>query len=627
MPDGVRDLYTTIDQRVSMALEGQVEMVRGTVQTVDAAAFRLSAYLDGADTVTPGIAYTSGIGAPIAGDEVLVIRREDGYHLAIALLATTENAKANNISVIVGSVDAIRVDVTDLQADVSGLQDWTAPATPTGLVLSSELYDDGAGGGYPVIVATWDANSEPDLDHYELEYDGAITSQSDFTATASGTGGSLPAGDYAVIVTGEGNVSGETGGDEVNVQTVTVAAGQRLYVDILATPGVTTYRVYASILSGETVPKYAMSTTTTGSDVEVTAAGTGAYPPAGSTALGWVAPRGAYSSALTYQTPIDGGRFYGARIRALDVSGNASDWSTVVTTTTTADTDAPAIPTGLTVNAGYKLLGLRWDKESIPDLRRYEVRYTREGAPGFPDQSQWESFHTTGTIAIIDGLTEDITYYVQVRAVDRSGNVRTSQADSTAVPALANPDAGWSDDGTDQPHTTGVPTLIGAADVAFNSVVTGMLSTGTLEADSIVGGTLTVGGSASAVSYLIVKDAGSVELLRIDQYGLIAVDPTATNKAMRYWKGSLQFSDAYTGDPSTTTWTTALSADGLVADVIKLGSQPGGHNMVPNSGFELSPYAVEHTTTWTTTADFGASIGTPINVTATGDTLQMTSST
>jgi predicted phage tail protein len=59
-------------------------------------------------------------------------------------------------------------DTVSLSAEISVTTDSTlvgvAPATPTGLALSTELLDNGRSR----ITATWDANSEPYLSHYDL---------------------------------------------------------------------------------------------------------------------------------------------------------------------------------------------------------------------------------------------------------------------------------------------------------------------------------------------------------------------------------------------------------------------------------------------------------------------------
>ena len=82
----LRELHRIIDARVTqyMADHGTAE-VRGVVTAVDLAQHRLSARLDLADIPTPGIAVPVGM-VPVAGDDVLVRRRADGFLLLAAIL-------------------------------------------------------------------------------------------------------------------------------------------------------------------------------------------------------------------------------------------------------------------------------------------------------------------------------------------------------------------------------------------------------------------------------------------------------------------------------------------------------------------------------------------------------------
>lgn len=512
------------------------------------------------------------------------------------------------------------------------IYDAVPPAAPSGLSLSSSLAEQPDGSLVPAIVAVWARNSEPDMSHYEIEVEAALSGEVAFSASASGTGGALPAGEYNVRITGVGIYGGETAGSAL--ATVVVAADQRLFVTITAKPGCTSYRIYAS---RHDEPQFALATSTTGSPVEVTTEGSGGVAPTTSTAIAFLAPQSfslgqppAGTSPSVTVSPVAGLTHHGVRVRALDLSLNRSAW-TMATITTVADTEAPAIPSGVTASGGFRLIGISWARNTEPDLDRYEVRYAPEGTPGQPDPDAWQVESTRGTVLVVSGLEPGVRYYVQVRAIDRSGNVVTSYSDSTPVAADANPEAGWSNDDIGAPYVSAVPTLVGAADVAFNSVVTRLLNAGLISADVIDSGTITVGGTASSPDLFVARDASGTEILRIDRYGLVARDPTpGSTKALRYSRGTLAFTTTYNdANPDASTWTTAISADGIVADVIKTGTLSGGHNNIPNSGFELAAFATRFAKVWTSQADWGGWIsGTNINVTAAADgTLQVTSYT
>lgn len=338
--------------------------------------------------------------------------------------------------------------------------DAVAPVAPTGLVLTTATKQAPDGALYPILQADWNDNAESDLDAYELQLDRAVEGEVTFAVSASGSGGALAAGDYSVIVTGLGPIQGETIRSAVRSQIV--ASGQRLFVNITAKSGITTYKIYAS---RDLDPKTSgQTTTTTGSNVEVTPEGSGAVAPSSSTALTFLAPA-VFRTRLSIllDEAVQGGVFYGGRVRAVDKSGNYSGYSTVSTITASADTSAPAIPAGLSATAGFRRLGLVWLRNLEPDLDHYEVRLAPETTPGslLPDTTAWIPRETRSTIHNASDLLIAIRYFAQVRAVDRSGNVRTSVEIATAVNAAANPEAGWSNTGTAK--TGGGSTTLAAA--------------------------------------------------------------------------------------------------------------------------------------------------------------------
>lgn len=303
---------------------------------------------------------------------------------------------------------------------------------------------------------------------------------------------------------------------------------------------------------------------------------------------------------------------YDFRLQARDAEGRTSGWSSVVTETAASDGTAPEVPDTPDVSEGFRLLGVRWDKNEEADLWFYQVRYY-ETASGVTNAV---TLRVLASRIIIKDLTPDTEYTVQVRAVDRSGNVATSSADTTGVPFDENPDTGWS------PAATGTPTKVGADDVAFNSVLTAILSTNVIDASTIETGDLSVGGSGMAGSIEVYDVAGDL-LATLDADGLVMVNPNNTLQAMWLKAGSLKFTDAYTGDVTTTTWTTGVTPEGINASAITFGTEPGGANAVPNAGFELASFVVLSQQLWDDTP-----WGTPssqVNLDTSGATLTMTS--
>lgn len=546
-------------------------------------------------------------------------------------------AKRVELTTIIAGQSAAVSQATSLGAvGTKNTPDAIAPGVPTGLALVTDVEVAVDGTASPYIEASWDANAEADLYGYNVEADAAIAGVVAFTISASGTGGALTAGDYNVKVTGVGIEGGET---EVGLaQTVTVAAGQRLFVNITAKGGIVSYEIYASRASE---PLYAQNTTTTGSNVEVPTEGAGAEAPSVSTAVDFLNPLPLATVQETLRFAVLGGTYHGVRVRATDKSGNGSAFSAIVGIVSARDTDAPEIPQGLSVNGGYRLLGITWQRNTEADLDRYEVRYTPD-LTGSPDPDQWQTLTVRGTTVIVpdlaagsaDGTTPATTYHVEIRAVDRSNNVRTSAGDPTPVDAGNFPEAGWS------VPVTGTPTLIGgSSDIAYLSILAEHISTVGLTADLIKAGTLRVGGYAFAPDYLIVIGPdGSTEIGRWDANGLVIVDPASTPgspgsptaNAVRFLNGAMEFSETYNPfDPADvgTFWTTAIDATGIRADVVKLGTAAGGHNAVPNSSFELALFASLLAASWEADNPWATTIGTDVNVTKNTADLTLTTAT
>lgn len=305
-----------------------------------------------------------------------------------------------------------------------------------------------------------------------------------------------------------------------------------------------------------------------------------------------------------------GGTPYDFRLAARDSEGYQSAWSSTVTESALEDGTAPEVPTNVVVTPGFRLLGIRWDKNEERDLWFYQVRIYETALTS----SEATTHRTNSSLLIIKDLDPDTEYTVQVRAVDRSGNVATSESDLTGLPFDANPESGWS---TIDAASAATPTRVGAADVAFNSVLTSILDSNLITADDIKAGTLNVGYSGQAGT-VEVHDSSNNLLATLGPVGMVMVNPSNTSEAMWLRAGSIKFTEAYTGDTDTTTWTTALTPQGLNATAITFGTGEGGANSVPNAGFELASFVVQTESVYTDNTDWsGATSTVNMNVSTT----------
>jgi hypothetical protein len=333
---------------------------------------------------------------------------------------------------------------------------------------------------------------------------------------------------------------------------------------------------------------------------------------------------------------------YHFRVRAVDLSENRLEWDDPVTpppvVTKAADTDpwAPDIPENVTPSPGYRQVSLSWPRVDFPDLSRYGVRYTgpKRTAAGVPivpheaDTDAWIDLSTLSTRIIIANLDPLLTYWFEVRAIDRSGQVRAYRdpippdeigPQPIAVYASVEGEAGWS------VRTPGVhPEALPPDDVTPDVDVADFLATGIFDADLIKTGTIRIDNDP----HLEAFDASGNLTARWDALGALYLDPSDSSRAMWITESEIRVSDQYTGDVGTTVWRVLTSAEGISASDIHWGIVPGGHNLMPNAGFELAPFptTVNSVKTWTDAAHWGTGTD-QVNVAVAGADLTLTTAT
>jgi hypothetical protein len=184
-------------------------------------------------------------------------------------------------------------------------------------------------------------------------------------------------------------------------------------------------------------------------------------------------------------------------------------------------------------------------------------------------------------VKFIEGLDPALLWFVQIRAVDTSGNA-----------------SDWSASVSVQ------PTLIGYTDVTAASAVIELLRTGTLTADAITSGKLVIKstGTIGAIE-MRDSDAPAIALATWDTNGIYLRDPAArTTRWMRLDSGGLYL----VTDGVDANARLAITPDGIDAAAVNFGSAHGGHNLVLNPSFELAAWLAQTTALITTDADFTA---------------------
>ena len=318
---------------------------------------------------------------------------------------------------------------------------------------------------------------------------------------------------------------------------------------------------------------------------------------------------------------VRGSTLYHGRAYAVDVSGNrsAQPWPEAETTTV-RDDDAPAVPVNVALVGGYRAVAMRWDTAEAPDLMLYEVRYAPDDGSGTgPDTAHWTSVRARTNVVWINGLTPDLKYWAQVRAVDFSGNVRTSESDPTAVDWIDYPEAGWTG------LTSAIPTALGAADFAADSILARVISAGSIDATDIKTGLLKIGTTDGYADGLEVWYNGK-KVGKWDETGLYVGKNAAGLPDNLSASDYVRITDAGVTVYLAGVAQAAITPDGINASAVQFGTLPGGHNLLLNSGFELADFAAAPATAvWDVAADWNASrVGSDTNVTTGANSLTVT---
>jgi len=155
-----------------------------------------------------------------------------------------------------------------------------------------------------------------------------------------------------------------------------------------------------------------------------------------------------------------------------------------------------------------------------------------------------------------------------------------TQNPQQAVNYLSQSEAGWSV--LVGPLTA---SLVGAADVAFNSVITNILSANLIDASTIQTGLLNISAAAGTADGIKVI-YGGITVGDWDDTGLNVRSKTAGRSTLDY----VRIDDAALTVFLDGAATSAITVDGINASAINYGTAAGGHNLVYNSSFELSDF-------------------------------------
>jgi len=309
---------------------------------------------------------------------------------------------------------------------------------------------------------------------------------------------------------------------------------------------------------------------------------------------------------------------YWLRVYAIDQTGNRSVASVPLTVLSSEDAQAPPAPTDIVAQAGMSTIGLRWSPVLATDFSYTEVGW-RESPAG-----NWVTVQITGTMVVITGLTNGVAYDIRLRSVDWSNNTLIDPAaDPQPVPdstKATDPEAGWVSAGT---YT---PVALPGDSLVWDEAMIEELFAGNIDADWITAGTLKVGGPGQSSAIEVYDGAGNL-IGRWSTEGIEVFDPDNPNYKMAIAESSLYIYDVT--DPLNPFATVSITPLGIDAASVTFGSARGGHNLIPNSSFELGQFSATdlRNQVWDVAADWnaaGSRQGADVNVSTNAFDLNMT---
>lgn len=111
---------------------------------------------------------------------------------------------------------------------------------------------------------------------------------------------------------------------------------------------------------------------------------------------------------------------FSVRIRAVDRTGNRSNWTNPVSHTTARDTTPPPKTGDITARPGIRQALLTWPASTATDLARYEIYQSTSTTN--PNASTTPTYTSAATTLAVGNLDDGATYHFWVRAVDTSEN-------------------------------------------------------------------------------------------------------------------------------------------------------------------------------------------------------------
>lgn len=276
------------------------------------------------------------------------------------------------------------------------------------------------------------------------------------------------------------------------------------------------------------------------------ASGTSGFTPTSGNKVGFSAGTSFNYNTTTYST-------WHFVVRSVDKFGSEGiivRASATPQSSFTVDTTPPNVPTAVTASTGFDTTkqqawaNLAWTASTSTDVKRYEVRYSTTAG------TNWQYISVGGDItsARIENLVPNTSYYIDVRAVDFSGNVSAWVNDTgtspTKYPILVSQD-------TSAPSTPAAPSAAANTmqlQVSHNGL---KAAGGAIESD--VEYYEVYAGTAAAPTNMI----GTIQASTLDRSGVATFNIPASGGVSQGWIVRVKAVDraglksAYSADSST----------------------------------------------------------------------------
>ena len=192
------------------------------------------------------------------------------------------------------------------------------------------------------------------------------------------------------------------------------------------------------------------------------------------------------TSSVVSLTGYKAGVSVNYKIRAVNASGIAGDYTNVGSITVGGDTIAPSAPTSLNANGVFRAVSLSWTNPTAKDLSHIEVYRNTVNNSG----SATKVTETNAEYFVDSPLAGNTAFYYWLKAVDFTGNSSGFSSGANATTTFIS--------SSDIPANTITETEIADNSISTGKIQANAVDTNQLNADAVVAGKILAGAINSA---------------------------------------------------------------------------------------------------------------------------------